>query len=487
MYQYLVDDAFYYFEIAKHIPEFNTCIANSGFHPLYAFLVSPLHTFLAYQLAIPLSLMILIISNCVAVFTLYNLLSLHWDNPIPIICATAWALSPKMYSLSMSGVETILAATIVLLFFLQFIQIANAKFENLSGLRLFSLGFTGGVAFLARMDSPLILAPALVYLTFMLIRRGRITYTIFLLLPALLPALTWIAYISQQTGQIFPTSGAALRVLRGIDSNLIATPELIYKSCKYLVAVFVDFFVTVPRLSKIILLIFFFLGGVVAILFNRRYQKRITKQFEVLTIAGLLLWCAYYILYQGGFRQWYLLQLGIGIYGIYLPLLLHTIFSFNMAIEYNQKRTWIVGTILIGVIAIFSQPKPQAPQEYDKYHSALAANEFIPLIESNGKIGAFNTGIYNYFMYIDVINLDGVVNPDAMKALRDNQLPNYIQQKNIRYLIEHDRGSSANFDRIYENPNFDVQKWVDLTEFYYGYNGLYTKHTYLWKLEFKEK
>lgn len=34
MYGCLGDDAFYYFEISKHIPEFNAGMPTSGFHPL---------------------------------------------------------------------------------------------------------------------------------------------------------------------------------------------------------------------------------------------------------------------------------------------------------------------------------------------------------------------------------------------------------------------------------------------------------------------
>ena len=90
-------------------------------------------------------------------------------------------------------------------------------------------------------------------------------------------------------------------------------------------------------------------------------------------------------------------------------------------------------------------------------------------------------------MKLDVINLDGVVNPGAMKAIRDNRLPDYIQSMNIGYLIEHDFREAANFHLVYADRRFELRPLIDLTKFYKPYKEDYTKKTYLWKLEVRKK
>ena len=113
IYQYLADDAFYYFEISKHIPEFNLGIPNSGFHPLYAIIISPLHKYLGYQLAISLNLLFLIIANCSSVLLVYSLLSIYWDRAVAMLSAFLLAISPLMYGISLTGVETIMATAVL--------------------------------------------------------------------------------------------------------------------------------------------------------------------------------------------------------------------------------------------------------------------------------------------------------------------------------------------------------------------------------------
>ena len=52
------------------------------------------------------------------------------------------------------------------------------------------------------------------------------------------------------------------------------------------------------------------------------------------------------------------------------------------------------------------------------------------------RIGAFNAGILGYFSERPVVNLDGVVNSDALDALRHKRLYTYLEQHHIRYLVD---------------------------------------------------
>jgi hypothetical protein len=131
-------------------------------------------------------------------------------------------------------------------------------------------------------------------------------------------------------------------------------------------------------------------------------------------------------------------------------------------------------------------PGPWAPQAYDKFEAAQIADSVLDYEENQAAVAAFNTGIYDYFMERDVINLDGVVNPHSLEAIREGTLPTYLQMKNIRYVIEHDVGQAAHFELLYEADNVIVSKWVDLTALVESPQYETTKRTYLWRLEVRD-
>jgi len=308
-----------------------------------------------------------------------------------------------------------------------------------------------------------------------------------LLISSLIFPLIWITYIKIQTGDIFPTSGSALRVIRGIDNKLIAPPELIIVSIKQLFYNIIDFFVIVPKLFNIVFLSLSVLSVIIGILIIKKSKtvsfSTAVYQFCIFLFSGLFLWSSYYVFYQGGFRFWYFGYVGIAVYAIYLPVLFSIFFHFSHTI----KTPLIVCCILISLFSILSQRDAFAPQEYDKYKSALAANTVFNSLNPQKNIGAFNTGIYNYFMKLDVINLDGVVNPEALKALKNKEIPEYIKSKNIGYMIEHDIGEAFNLQKIYDDDRIELTKWIDLTKRYTSYKGKYSKKTYLWKISVKDE
>ena len=52
-------------------------------------------------------------------------------------------------------------------------------------------------------------------------------------------------------------------------------------------------------------------------------------------------------------------------------------------------------------------------------------------------IGSFNTGILQFFTpNHDIINLDGYINPEAFFARKNNQLEEFIIEKNISWIID---------------------------------------------------
>ena len=72
-------------------------------------------------------------------------------------------------------------------------------------------------------------------------------------------------------------------------------------------------------------------------------------------------------------------------------------------------------------------------------HSAgtYRAGNFLRQASLPGRVGAWNAGVLGYYQGGEVVNLDGLVNNDIYPYARDNRLPEYIQAKGIRYLVDY--------------------------------------------------
>jgi len=118
LYWYLVDDAFYYFEISRHFPEANVRIPTSGFRPLYALLLIPIRSMWEEATAIRLSLFILALASAINVGFIYALLRRCVKHSNSLLAAASLSASGMMYTIALTRVETVLAISFVSTFFL---------------------------------------------------------------------------------------------------------------------------------------------------------------------------------------------------------------------------------------------------------------------------------------------------------------------------------------------------------------------------------
>ena len=481
-YQRLVDDAFYYFEISRHIPEFNVGIPCSGFHPLYLFMVAPLHRLWPPEPAVVGSLWLLVSAQAAGALVLYRLLGRLWAAPIAFTGAAVWACSGQLYSVAVTGTEGVLAALFVVLFFARFVRCAAVSVGVVSSSDLASLGALCGLAFLARMDSPIILAPALLWLGVRLVRRGRFRAAGLLWGCAAALPLAWIAYIYSVTGSPFPTSGAALRLSGTLGGPLVPW----WRVATQAAALIRDAVAYVAPggwfLAGAILLVMTVgaVGGVWALEGSGAIGDfRQVVRFSWLVLGGSVLWLMYYALIQGVVQHWYVAQLALLVYGVALPLMLalmHRILPGRLALT-------VGAAVSVGLAANSLPRAPLYPQEYDKYRAAGVLNELSRRGRLDKKVGAFNTGILNYFAEVDVINLDGVVNPKALEALAKDDMPRYVKDAGIGYLVEHEFGQAVNLHWLRDDERFALTPLIDLTKSYPPYEGHKGTPTLLWKVD----
>ncbi len=473
--QYLVDDAFYYFVIARHFPEFNPGIASSGFHPLYAMLASLIQPRFEPATAILCCLAVLALANSACVMVLYRCVNRVAPQPVALICAMGWAANAKIHALAMTGVETMLAVLAVLVFFDRFVRLVA---DDASGQvrAMASLGACLGVSFWARMDAPLWLAPAAVLVFATAVRNRRFRAVSALALTALGLPLIWIGYILALTGSAFPTSGAALRVLRAANETHLSALDGWASSAAVVLGYFNQYFAggrtPVWALATAI--------GVLCALVHFRPAREPSGLGRFAAVVGLgsVTWAAYYIFYLGGFRIWYGLYLAIPVYALCVPLLARA----TLAVVPGGRLALAITTVCVLAFSLTSGSAPIAPHEYDKYQAALVANKVLRDLPDTARIGSFNAGVYNFFTDREVINLDGVVNPGALAAHRDRDIAGYMRELDIAYLIEHDPTQAATFRRVYHDPSLRFQRVIELSG--RPFAGRVFKRTWLWKVSY---
>ena len=78
-----------------------------------------------------------------------------------------------------------------------------------------------------------------------------------------------------------------------------------------------------------------------------------------------------------------------------------------------------------------------ATPTWPHHSSGYQTGHFLKTARLPGRIGCWNAGIIGYFQGGEVVNLDGLVNNDIYPYARDNRLPEYLQAKEIRFLVDY--------------------------------------------------
>lgn len=156
---YTSDDAFYYFQVARHIVNgqgvtFDGINLTNGFHPLWMLVCIPVFSLTKFNLFLPLRLLVLISAalNTAAGILLYRLLKKYLSKEVSAITALILVFTPSIHSLIVQrGMETSISAFfLVLLLYL----VNRWRDEPVLPLKKLALvGLVAGLAILARLDN----------------------------------------------------------------------------------------------------------------------------------------------------------------------------------------------------------------------------------------------------------------------------------------------------------------------------------------------
>ncbi len=449
----LVDDAFFYFGIAKNIAAgkgatFDGSIMTNGFHPIYALLLVPIFWLSPGNPGIPVhvALTILSVFNVLTGYIISLTVRKIAGQVAGLFGAFLWLFNPFVILIALSGVEVGVAAFFISLCI--YVHLEERKADRVSLPKMVLLGFLTALAVLSRVDAVFIFITIALDLWYLSYQKGKSLFRS-LSQPALYCAVTllalvpWFFWNLYHFGTIRQISGVTLP---NIAHNMYLMKHKTYLSLSFLKTELFFMKVWIENIIRfsggiglfVILFIFFIISARknLATKISGILEKIKPLHFALLSSIFLVFFYALY--FWGWLRPWYYLPVML-IVTIYIGSIVgHTFESFLHIRAKMAKMTIPVFVLFLICTIYFSYQGMNAwrnglfPFQKQLYDSAVWLRENTP---ENSEIGAISAGIYGY-MTERTIDLAGVVNEEAYRAMREKRIFAYLQEKQIDYLVD---------------------------------------------------
>lgn len=463
-----VDDAFMSHKIAMNIAEGRGVTqageATNGFQPLFVFLLVPLYELFDAGDATVASALMSSAFGVLCAGWIYKILARSHGARVGLIGAALFVASSFMTRVALCGLETSLANLMMLI-------VLECDFRARSGggvrtwVQATTLGLFLGLAVLARIDLAFLVIPIL----FIHARQcaSRVDATRCFVVCAVCGAVLapWFIWSWTVCASLFPSSGEATRTIsqlygtEGIPISspvyfeLGAPPGSFYSlhatdALTHIVAETplsqppFTFMRAVPQWSSL-----WFVGWGAGWLAHRRLAvgrpdaRRLRALWDAMPAAwvfAVLLVAAYS---TWGFGRWWFWRYmtPVGVLLVFPSALWVDDVTSGVAAKGRILRT-VVCVMIAGLYTaagieghrrLFGDP-PASVNEPRMYADTLALRELLP---RGCKVGSFESGILDYYLGWDVINLDGKTNAAALKALKAGRMDEYIEEQNIEYIV----------------------------------------------------
>jgi hypothetical protein len=451
--QYIPDDGYYYLTLARNFANqgvwtFDSGVSvTSGFHPLFAYLLVGLYTLLqpTADAFVIYSLILSLAFTFIPIFILWRWGVQHQNIFFLLFLAlilTSENVVYNAFSITEWSLTWGIAALYVVAFFRAY---ANPHFKRSGLLLLFALGVCGS---LARSD--------------------------FGLLPFALTAAAFAFYQitpkSHLQLPIWGLAGAVFGVALGFAHNWLLTGELLQSSAKmksYWAQLSGTDYYSVPVLVNALLGVggMLLLVWLTAVALRPRFTRPATPNqsppsFQptplVMLLASLICLVGYTFVYarNGAFQFWYTSNLVMPV------LLLIWAVEESLWADLPHKAKQLFGglfVLFIGLNLINLYPLQQERTPWSHQQVAWEAGTYLAEQELECHVGSWNAGIIGYYAGGNVVNLDGLVNNDIYGYAIRNELPAYMANHDICYIMDFANLIEVDFFRErggYEDPDF---------------------------------
>jgi hypothetical protein len=420
-------------------------IATNGVQPLATFLFAALHVLAGGSRSIGIVL-VTVVSMLVAVAGAYYLFRLgdrlfsrtRKGRELAMLAAGLWFVAPHVMAHSMNGLETglyHLAVLMTLHFYLS--MTADAQQSLVFRKRVF-LGVLLGVTFLARNDAVFFIAALLIAHLLIGGKRSQGGYVprfwdcMVAGITSILIASPWLINNYQLFGSIVPISGSAQSHATAFATNLAMVPAILFESAVL--------FVPIPgSLETQAAVIAFSLVALALVLYFywlsvARASESNRRVFAVTILFSMGL-ATYYGLFFGA--AWFLSRY----FSVLSPLLwlgtVSTAWFFVVTLWNRPDRERFVAISIVMLLGAMGTVF--AAMQY-RNGSSHMHRQVVEWVESNVPsetwVGAPQTGTLGFF-HDRTINLDGKVNPEALRVLMsEGHILDYVVDSKIEYIAD---------------------------------------------------
>lgn len=440
----LADDAFYYLRIAEHVLSgdgftFDGRIATNGWHPLWM-IISLIATAAAggAMAASRLLLLLLAFIGAANAYLLWRIARRAAGEAAGLWAAAFWALNPYVLFTELMGVEAPLMFLFALLAIERWLIIRES--DDATDKQWLLLGLFVGLAGLARTDAILLALPLAAAIISEQWRRGKIAPSLKAAAVSVVVVAPWLIFSLAQFGTVVQDSSRVLILRERLWLAAVGTP-LSTKLVQQAQVGFADYFIRLfgmPNAALVFGLVGLLLGAmIVARLQHGVFWRKSERGLLPLLGWGALVW-TFYLLYFWQQKYWY-----------FLPVLATIALGQALVLGY-LARTLAAGKgtraiaialgmlVLAGFASVGGKVWREGYQPWQSaYLDAAAIVRTMVAEEPDLKIGAMNAGILSAFSGLDVINLDGVVNPDAHDAIEDRMMLAYLRREGINVVVDH--------------------------------------------------
>ncbi len=463
----LPDDAYYYFVVARNVAQgrgvtFDGLAPTNGFHPLWAVILSLLYAAVrdSGDLTIHIALTVSALLDGATILLAYIIVhSTIRDPKAALLAASFYAFNPLVIIDSVNGLETALSTLLFALCSYYYLtRLRPAISPEPKKWAIF--GALAGTMILARTDTVCIFAVILIDMLRSLKERGWTPYMITGLVFALCLS-PWLIWNQLAMGTIMQTSGVAVPYV--VRQHLFTfTPQ---RFPDYPVWIF---YAAAPVYLLSILWEVLWLycprelvawGGLtVGLRLFRQYLKEQGRwelppglkalSIPLLGVGAILLAHAFG---RWFLRAWYYVPVAFALALLTGPLVSHvsTIIESRSKVLQKALDSLIILTILLFLLVQGTRlwERGLYPWQEDMYRAAIWIAENT---EPGDRVGAFNAGLLAYYSGRTVVNLDGVVNAEAVEALKDRRLMSLIEAERIKYLFDWHASINATYYYFFE-------------------------------------
>ncbi|MGD2177760.1 MAG: hypothetical protein PVG71_08055 [Anaerolineae bacterium] len=481
--QYTPDDGYYYLQLAKNFSKLGLWTFDSGhsltsgFHPLWAYLLSLIHrvgepsSSLFVQYGVICSSLVTVLSLLIAWTH-----GLHFKKPFFLLLLALMASSSNFAINSVSVVEWPVVILLSMTYCMLYRRFFVSDSSVVGVVALFASGFAGS---LARSDF------------------GLLPLSIFV-------ANLLLSVIGRDNRAILASSGlmgAVAGVLSTLVHNYLFSGSLLQSSARmknhwaqfygpnYLgvVGIFID---TVGLGGLAMLLAATSLLGLVSLgqdgfsLFFRKLRDSLGGHCRNSCdcssfLGGALCVAGYGLFYLGtpAIQPWYSASLAVPIFLLLV--------SLSSCVErlFGSSALRVVSSVM-GVVFIANNVIGVYPlganSPWPHQSVMLRAGKYLGRQEIGGLVGSWNAGIIGYYSGGDVINLDGLVNNEVYEYAANNDLPSYVESQGIKYVVDFEtvledetRRQRGGFDDQAFVRNLKPRVVFDESHYYWNHLTLY--------------